>query len=58
MRDFFRINAGLLPDSIWARVFMLSKDPDLTLREAAELLVQLSAPRDLISRLHREKIAN
>lgn len=52
---FFRRNSSFISLAIWQHVFDLQDDWDSTIREAATVLVQLSAPRESASHFHKVK---
>ena len=53
---FFRRNSGFVSLAIWQQVFDLQEDWDSTIREAAIVLIQLSAPRDSVRHFHKVQV--
>ena len=58
MFNIFRRNSDFISMTLWEQVFILQDDWDVTIREAAVVLTQLSAPRDLVKHFSRAKQEN
>ena len=55
MLNVFRRNSDFISMTLWEQVFILQDDWDVTIREAAVVLTQLSAPRDLVRHFAKAK---
>lgn len=58
MLRVFRRNSEFISMPLWQQVFELQDDWDVTIREAAVVLTQLSAPRELVKHFQKAKQEN